>query len=80
MVALFLGQFRGPLLAGAGLGLLGCLAVARALSALLFGVSPLDLKTHALALSSLLLVGLVAILVPSLRAARLDPLLALRED
>jgi len=80
VVALFVGHFRGPLLAGAGLGLLGAVAVARALQALLFGVAPLDPLTHALSLSSLLLVALVGSLIPALRAARLDPLLALRED
>jgi ligand-binding sensor domain-containing protein len=67
-------------LEGLLLGLLGAAAVARWLAALLFGVAPLDPLTHAHAHSSLLLVSLVASLIPALRAARLDPLLALRED
>jgi putative ABC transport system permease protein len=80
VVTLFVRQFSGPLLAGAALGLFGAVLVARALQALLFGVAPLDPLTHAFALSSLLLVALVASLIPALRAARLDPLLALREE
>jgi predicted permease len=80
VVLLFLGQLAGPLLAGAGLGLLGAFVVARALGALLFGITPLDPLTHAVALCSLLLVTGAACLIPALRASRLDPLLALRED
>jgi ABC-type antimicrobial peptide transport system permease subunit len=68
------------MLAGGLLGLLGAVAVARTLAALLFGVSPLDALTHAAALASLLVVALLAGLIPALRAARLDPLLALRQD
>jgi predicted lysophospholipase L1 biosynthesis ABC-type transport system permease subunit len=80
VVLLFLRHFSGPLAAGALLGLLAAFASARALGALLFGVAPLDPLTHLFALASLLLVAGAASLIPALAAARLDPVLALRQD
>lgn len=77
---LFLRQFAAPLLTGGLLGLLGSLAVARALSALLFGVSALDPLTHVSSLAVLLSGVFVAASIPALRAARLDPVLALRQE
>jgi ABC-type antimicrobial peptide transport system permease subunit len=50
------------------------------LASLLFGVSPLDPLTHSIALVTLSLVVLLASLIPALRATRLHPLLALRQD
>ncbi|HEY8149300.1 MAG TPA: ABC transporter permease [Vicinamibacteria bacterium] len=80
VAGLFLKQSAAPLLAGGTAGLLGSLAVARALSGLLFGVSPLDPLTHASSLGVLLLGAFAASAIPALRAARMDPLLALRQD
>ena len=71
---------RGLRLIGWG-GLLG-LAVTWPLSGLLagslFGVQPTDLATAVVALAVLLAVGSVAMLVPSWRAARVDPVAVLR--
>ncbi|MGH7574616.1 MAG: hypothetical protein ACREM1_05730 [Longimicrobiales bacterium] len=47
---------------------------------LLFGVSALDPWTYAAAVPLLALTAVAACLVPALRAARLDPVRALRED
>jgi len=52
--------------------------VARAMSRLLFGVTPLDVPSFAAAIVSMLLVALVASAIPARRAARVDPLVALR--
>jgi predicted permease len=52
--------------------------VARALSRLLFEVRPLDVPSFAAAASLMLLVALVASGIPARRAARVDPLVALR--
>jgi putative ABC transport system permease protein len=65
-------------------GLLIGLAVAyasgRLVSSLLFGVVPGDLGILIGATATLLLLALVASLVPGWRAARVDPVTALRAD
>jgi predicted permease len=67
-------------LAGAGLGLLGTLAVGRLLSSFLYGVSPFDPWTFLLVAGLLGGVMLAACLVPAWRATRVDPLVALRYE
>jgi ABC-type antimicrobial peptide transport system permease subunit len=71
-------------LAVVGLGLLAGLAAATALSrlvaAMLFGLSPADPLTHLAAATVLGAVALVASSLPALRAARLEPTEALREE
>jgi ABC-type antimicrobial peptide transport system permease subunit len=52
----------------------------KALGSLLFGVAPIDWLTFAAAGLGLVVVGLVAASVPAARAARIDPVLALRQD
>lgn len=52
----------------------------RLLASLLFGVSPLDTPTYAIVFVALGLVALVACSVPTMRAARVDPLAALRAE
>ena len=73
---------QGLALTGAGmvLGLLGALAVARVLRGLLFGVGPADLATYAAAAVLMLAVSVAACYVPARRAARVDPMLALRNE
>jgi predicted permease len=65
---------------GVALGLLGGTAATRLLGAMLYGVSPLDPTTWAAATGALVLVGLLATLLPAARAARADPLLAIRSE
>jgi hypothetical protein len=48
--------------------------------ALLFGVTPGDFTTFAVAASLLLLAAIAACLVPSIRATRVDPIVALRAE
>jgi putative ABC transport system permease protein len=73
---------RGVLLAGLGLaaGLLLALATARFLAAFLFGLSPFDLPTFAAVTAALGVAALVACYVPARRAARVDPIVALRVE
>jgi ABC-type antimicrobial peptide transport system permease subunit len=66
--------------AGIAAGTLLATAGARYVRSLLFGITPLDLSTAAGAVAVMLAVVLGAAYVPSRRAARLDPLRALREE
>ncbi|HTI43994.1 MAG TPA: hypothetical protein VL693_19345, partial [Vicinamibacterales bacterium] len=65
---------------GLVLGVIGGLAVGRVMRSLLFQVTPTDPLTLMLTLTALAAVGLVATVGPALRAARLDPLTALRTE
>jgi ABC-type antimicrobial peptide transport system permease subunit len=56
------------------------LAGAKLVVAFLYGVKPSDPTTLALSALVLATVGVVAALAPAARAARLDPVDALRED
>jgi ABC-type antimicrobial peptide transport system permease subunit len=71
-----LGMVGGGIL----LGLPCAYAVAVVLKAALFRLEPLDLPTMVLSCSTLLGVALVAAWVPGRRAARIDPVTALREE
>ena len=67
-------------LAGIGIGLAGAFVAARALAALLFGVGATDPLTFAGVALLMLLVAVIASYIPSRRAARIDPVLALRAE
>jgi ABC-type antimicrobial peptide transport system permease subunit len=74
--------FQGLRLIVAGIltGLLGAFAVTRLIGTLLYDVSPIDPVSFSLVAAFLLLVGLFASYLPARRAARVDPLVALRAD
>jgi hypothetical protein len=65
---------------GLTLGLIGTLALSRVLQTLLFGVGPQDPLTIAGVLVTLALAALVGSGIPAFRAARMDPLVALRRE
>ena len=73
---------EGLVLAAGGvlLGLVGALATSRVLASLVFGVSPRDAVTLATVGGLLALVTVAATWLPARRAARADPLGALRSD
>ena len=66
--------------AGIALGLAGAAAVSRLLSSELYGVGPTDALTYFGVTSVMVAVTLLACYVPTRRAMRVDPLIALRQD
>jgi ABC-type antimicrobial peptide transport system permease subunit len=71
---------RGLLLISAGiiLGIVVALSLTRVMSALLFGVSPVDPATYAAVSIGLAGVAVLATWLPTRRASRVDPVVALR--
>jgi putative ABC transport system permease protein len=65
---------------GIGAGLLGGLAVGRAVSSLVFGVPVHDPATFAIIALVLTSVAFAACVIPAFRASRVDPLVALRHE
>jgi putative ABC transport system permease protein len=65
---------------GAVLGLASGWAATRLLTFLLYGVSPFDAPAWIIASLLMLATGVAATLVPALRAARCDPVTAMRAD
>ena len=65
---------------GIAAGLLAALAAARAVASLLYGISPHDPLAYAAAAGVLLLAAVGAAWLPALRAARVDPVVALRSE
>ncbi len=73
---------QGLLLAATGgiAGLLGAIGLTRLLSGMLFGVGPADPVTFLLAPLVLLAAAALACWLPARRAARINPIVALRQD
>jgi ABC-type antimicrobial peptide transport system permease subunit len=62
------------------LGIPVALLTAKLATSMLYGVRPYDLATFSLVPVLLLVVTLVACWIPSRRASRVDPMIALRVD
>jgi predicted permease len=80
VVRLVVGQGMRMSLIGLGVGLVAAVSLTRLMSNMLYGVRPTDLLTFTAV--SLLLAGiaLLASYVPALRATRVDPMIALRNE
>jgi predicted permease len=72
----------GMRLLGVGVlgGVVGGALVTRVLASLLYGVSPADAPTWILATLALVTAGAVAAAIPAARAARVDPIIAIRAE
>ncbi|MBO0861121.1 MAG: ABC transporter permease [Chloracidobacterium sp.] len=73
-----LAQGMKPVLLGLGIGLIGALAGARIMKSLLYQVSGADPTTFAWIAAVLVIVAFLAAYIPARRAARVDPIIALR--
>jgi len=73
---------RGVIFAliGIAIGMAGAFGLTRYLSTLLFGVQPLDLMTFLGVAATLIIVALLACVIPARKAAKVDPLVALRYE
>jgi ABC-type antimicrobial peptide transport system permease subunit len=80
VLCLALGSGLRLAVAGVALGLPGALVAARLARGVLFGVAPSDPRTIAAAVLLLSAVAVVACALPSGRAARVDPAVALRYE
>jgi putative ABC transport system permease protein len=80
VLALVLTQGMRPLGAGLALGLIASLAVTPLLKSQLVGVSSVDPTTLGAASIVLILAASLGCLIPALRALRVDPVIALRQD
>jgi predicted permease len=65
---------------GAALGVPLALAITRVVHANLYGLEPSDPATFVAAVAVLLVVALIAVWIPARRAARVDPMVALRAE
>jgi putative ABC transport system permease protein len=71
---------RRAALPGLVAGALASAVAMRVTASLVFGVETLDALTYSAAIALVLAVSTAAGLVPALRAARLDPMQALRQE
>jgi putative ABC transport system permease protein len=70
----------GVTAAGAAVGLVAAAGATRLIEHLLFGVTPLDMRSFVAGPALLLLVALLSTALPARRAARVDPAEALRTE
>ncbi len=75
-----LGQGLQLAIIGIVVGLALALALTRLLNSLLFATSPTDALTFAVVSTLLVAIAIAASLIPALRASRVDPLTALRDE
>ena len=80
VVRLVARQGLTPVAIGLAFGAAAGVAVSQLMTSVLYGVTPTDPVTYAAVAGILAIVSLVACIAPAMRAARIDPLLAIRSE
>jgi len=80
VLRLVVGQGMRPVIIGLAVGLLAALALARVLQGFLFGVAQTDPGTYVTVTVVLSSAAILACYLPARRAARVDPMTALRAE
>lgn len=80
LVALVFRQGMTLTVLGIGIGAVGAIVASQTLTSLLFGVSRLDPLTYLAVIALLVAVAVIACGIPAWRAARIDPIVALRYE
>jgi putative ABC transport system permease protein len=80
VLRLVMGHVLRLTIGGLAVGLVGAFALARLLAALLFGVRPTDTLTYLVVLVATAGIAFAASALPTLRALRVDPMVALRHE
>jgi putative ABC transport system permease protein len=80
VISMVLAEALGVTIVGLAIGLPLAYMMARTFAALLFGVAPADAATYVASAVALLCIAIAAALVPARRAARVDPIVALRAE
>jgi ABC-type antimicrobial peptide transport system permease subunit len=80
VLRMVLGEASWLAVMGVVAGLVGAIALGRVIGAMLYGLKPWDPATLAASAAVLLAVALAAGFIPAHRAARVDPMRALRHE
>jgi putative ABC transport system permease protein len=80
VLTLIIGQGMRPIMAGIAIGIAGALGLSHFVSSLLFNVKPVDPVTYGAVALLVAVAALLSCYVPALRALRIDPVAALRQD
>jgi predicted permease len=80
VLRMVVGQGMRTILIGVAVGIVGSLALTRAVSSLLFGVTATDPVTFGAVTLLLMAVALLACYIPAKRATKVDPVVALRYE
>jgi putative ABC transport system permease protein len=80
VLALIIGQGMRPIVVGIAIGMAGAVGLSHFVSSLLFNVKPVDPLTYGAVALLVAIAALLSCYVPALRALRVDPVAALRQE